>query len=399
MNARSGEVSPYMRQHLVDPQRCIRCNACERVCDSGAISHAQNVVVDPARCTACLACLAGCPTGAIDNWRIVERQHCYGVAQQHRWSSLPAALPYPAALVDPGWSVTGARQAPPPASAAVPVLGRYPPAQPLQARLLQNLRLTPPDSGVDIHHLLLDLGGADFPVLEGQTVGVLPPRGEGEGPQPSIRLYSVASPRGGEAGRAGTLSLLVKRIQADREGQPIVGRASSYLCNLPPGAVLSLAGPYGASFLMPQEPQAPLLMIATGTGIAPLRAMVQQRLSSDSGGSAGILLFHGGTRASAMPFHDEMMALSPALLTYRPAYSRPLAGGRRLRVQHAVLQNCQAVMAMLLHPRCHLYLCGLAAMKQEVWAALERCCATAGADWPALAERMRGEGRLQVETY
>ena len=53
-----------LRQHLIDPEICIRCNTCEETCPVHAVSHdARNYVVDPALCNSCNDCIAPCPTG------------------------------------------------------------------------------------------------------------------------------------------------------------------------------------------------------------------------------------------------------------------------------------------------------------------------------------------------
>ena len=58
-----------VKQHLIDPEICIRCNTCEATCPIGAITHDDNnYVVDPGKCNACMDCVSPCPTGAIDNW-------------------------------------------------------------------------------------------------------------------------------------------------------------------------------------------------------------------------------------------------------------------------------------------------------------------------------------------
>jgi NAD-dependent dihydropyrimidine dehydrogenase PreA subunit len=60
-----------IKQHLIDPEICIRCNTCEATCPVGAISHdSRNYVVDAEKCNLCMACVPPCPTGSIDNWRI-----------------------------------------------------------------------------------------------------------------------------------------------------------------------------------------------------------------------------------------------------------------------------------------------------------------------------------------
>src|SRR2546430_2957376 len=80
-----------IRQHLIDPEICIRCNTCEETCPIDAITHdARNYVVDPAICNGCNACIAPCPTGAIDNWRQVSRDDAYAIDAQLSWDTLPA---------------------------------------------------------------------------------------------------------------------------------------------------------------------------------------------------------------------------------------------------------------------------------------------------------------------
>ena len=62
-----------IKQHLIDPEICIRCNTCEATCPVNAITHDdRNYVVRADVCNNCMACIAPCPTGSIDNWRIVS---------------------------------------------------------------------------------------------------------------------------------------------------------------------------------------------------------------------------------------------------------------------------------------------------------------------------------------
>ena len=83
-----GSAVGLRRQHLIDPEVCIRCNTCEEVCGRHAISHnGVNYVVDFARCEFCGDCLPPCPTGAIDSYRQVARP--WSIAEQLGWESLP----------------------------------------------------------------------------------------------------------------------------------------------------------------------------------------------------------------------------------------------------------------------------------------------------------------------
>ena len=86
-------ASGLIRQHLIDPEICIRCNTCESTCPVGAISHdARNYVVDVEICNACMACVPPCPTGSIDNWREMPPARAHGVEAQLGWDVLPAEL-------------------------------------------------------------------------------------------------------------------------------------------------------------------------------------------------------------------------------------------------------------------------------------------------------------------
>ena len=79
-----------IKQHLIDPEICIRCNTCEATCPVGAVTHDdRNYVVDAAKCNLCMACIPPCPTGSIDNWRTMPRVRAYTVQEQLGWDELP----------------------------------------------------------------------------------------------------------------------------------------------------------------------------------------------------------------------------------------------------------------------------------------------------------------------
>jgi benzoyl-CoA 2,3-dioxygenase component A len=85
MNAPTREL---IKQHLIDPEICIRCNTCEETCPVDAVTHdGNNYVVDASICNYCMDCISPCPTGSIDNWRVVARP--YSLDEQFSWSDLP----------------------------------------------------------------------------------------------------------------------------------------------------------------------------------------------------------------------------------------------------------------------------------------------------------------------
>src|SRR6266849_1755507 len=80
-----------IKQHLIDPEICIRCNTCEETCPVDAITHdSRNYVVNADVCNACRACISPCPTGAIDNWYNVVKSEAYRIEEQLTWDVLPA---------------------------------------------------------------------------------------------------------------------------------------------------------------------------------------------------------------------------------------------------------------------------------------------------------------------
>ena len=67
------DMNAPIKQHLIDPEICIRCYTCEMTCPIEAITHDDNnVVVDPEICNGCMDCIPVCPTGSIDEWRVVN---------------------------------------------------------------------------------------------------------------------------------------------------------------------------------------------------------------------------------------------------------------------------------------------------------------------------------------
>jgi len=107
--------------------------------------------------------------------------------------------------------------------------------QPLAATVVGNYRLTGESTASDIHHVMLDFGTTPFPVVEGQSIGILPPGTSKDGKTHHARQYSIASPRDGEREGYNNLSLTVKRVTQDHRGNVADGVCSNYLCDLKKG--------------------------------------------------------------------------------------------------------------------------------------------------------------------
>jgi benzoyl-CoA 2,3-dioxygenase component A len=388
-----------IQQHLIDPELCIRCYTCESMCTVGAISHDElNVVVDASKCNACMDCIAPCPTGSIDNWRGVETP--YSLEAQFSWSELPKPLegandgaPLEAHDADvERWiaEAHGGAGARAPRSASKPSVNLYTLGKPAIASLQGNYRLTHDSADNDVRHIILDLGSQPFPVLEGQSVGVIAPGVDEKGKPHLPRLYSVSSPRDGERPNFNNLSLTVKREPG--------GVASNYLCDLKKGDKIDLVGPFGATFLMPNDPQAKLLMICTGTGSAPFRAFTMRRQREGGTSAAPMVLVFGARRPEELPYFGPLAKVPDSLLVKWFAYSR-VAGEPKRYVQDRLREQQDSISALLADPLTHIYVCGLRAMEAGVEEALSNIAESTGLSWAALRDAMREEGRYHIETY
>ncbi len=72
----------------------------------------------------------------------------------------------------------------PPWSAASPYANLYGPkaaARSVTATVVGNVRVTEAGKDYDTHHIVLDFGAMPFPVLEGQSIGILPPGVDADG--------------------------------------------------------------------------------------------------------------------------------------------------------------------------------------------------------------------------
>ncbi|HEX7043172.1 MAG TPA: benzoyl-CoA 2,3-epoxidase subunit BoxA [Burkholderiales bacterium] len=404
------DSADIVKQHVIDPEICIRCNTCEETCPQNAVTHNdRNYVVDFDACKYCGACLLPCPTGAIDNWRLVPRARPYTLEEQFEWDSLPPQEDFGAAPddglpeeVERLTSEARAGQggvAPAPWSAETPAVNLYTLKKPAIATVTGNYRLTDDNASGHIHHIILDFGTTPFPVLEGQSIGILPPGTDANGRPHHIRLYSVASPRDGEKPNHNNLSLTVKRVTEDHEGKPVRGVASNYLCDLKKGDQVTVVGPYGSTFLMPNHPGSSLMMICTGTGSAPMRAMTERRrrrIALKEGGQ--LMLFFGARRPGELPYFGPLMKLPRDFIDINLAFSRE-PDKPKTYVQDLIRARGADVARLLGDENCYIYVCGLKGMEEGVKQAFRDVCAQHGMDWDALQPELLAKGRFHVETY
>ena len=247
------------------------------------------------------------------------------------------------------------------------------------ARVLSSERITPEKSDEEVRELVLDIGDADFDLEVGQSIGVLAPGSSEFGHEHHFRLYSVADlPERGESGDP-RIKIAVRRCSYIDEysGEEYKGIASNYLCDLRPGDTLTIAGPFGPAFEAPDEMDANLILIGSGTGIAPFRALVKHIYRDVPGWNGRVWLFYGAKTGLEMfymndqrndfaQYYDEETFQAFQALSPRPNWADPIAW------DSAILERGEELWDMLGNPKTYVYVAGLEKMRDDLDAVFGR---------------------------
>ena len=274
-------------------------------------------------------------------------------------------------------------------------------AQLWQATLVSNHRLTPLNSPEDVRRLRFTIAN-DFDGRIGQCLRVRAPGQFGQ--RWHERLYSIAdlTPANDSVS---SFELLVRRCQLIDEfnGERYDGVASNHLCNLAVGGEIQVGGPVGHPFPVPEDPEAGLLMIGMGTGIAPFRGLVR-RIYEELGGWRGpVRLFYGARSGLEMLYlNDEKADLGlyydrPTFQAFcavspRPHFGEPPA------LERALWERVDEVCSMLQDARTHLYIAGPEALLPLVESALAHSAGSM-ARWSGMRAQLAAEGRWHEVLY
>jgi benzoyl-CoA 2,3-dioxygenase component A len=236
-------------------------------------------------------------------------------------------------------------------------------------------------------------------VLEGQSIGIVLPGADENGRPHKMRLFSVASARDGERPNTNNLALTVKRVVETRpDGSVFRGLASNYVCDLKQGDKVRVVGPFGSTFLMPDDPDADIVMICTGTGSAPFRAMTERRRRAMPNARGKLWLFFGARSPQELPYFGPLQKVPKTLLDQELVFSR-LPDKPKEYVQDRMRRRGPDLAGLLTKDTTHVYVCGLRGMEQGVEQAFEEICSGHGLNWADCRAHMRDAGRFHVETY
>jgi len=241
-----------------------------------------------------------------------------------------------------------------------------------QATVVSNERITPEQSEDEVRELVLDVG-ADFSFQVGQSIGVLAPGSGDFGHEHHFRLYSVADLPGKSASGKPRIQIAVRRcFYIDPySGERYKGIASNYLCDLQPGQSVTMTGPYGLVFEVPDEMDANLILIGSGTGIAPFRAFVKHIYGNVKEWKGKIWLFYGAKSGLEMfymnderddftNYYDEDTFQAFKALSPRPNWADPIAWDQ------AIAERSEELWNMLGAPNTYVFVAGLEKMRDEL---------------------------------
>lgn len=190
--------------------------------------------------------------------------------------------------------------------------------------------------------------------------------------------------------------------QTRTEPAASAGVCSNYLCDRAVGDVVKLTGPVGKSFLLPDAPNSHMILIATGTGIAPFRAFLKTRYGRRASETGQTWLFFGVKTRFDYLYGDEIAQYErqPGF-HLATAFSREEqnAEGGRMYVQHRLQEHAKSVFELLQQDNASLYMCGLRGMEPAITEGLRLAAASQGIDYEAFMKRLTQENRWHVEVY
>ncbi len=298
------------------------------------------------------------------------------------------------------------------AHADVPV-NIYRPNAPFIGKCISNETLVS-EGGIGIvQHLKFDISQGDLRYLEGQSIGIVPPGLDKNGKPEKLRLYSIASTRHGDDVDDKTVSLCVRQLEYKHPetNETVYGVCSTHLCFLKPGDEVKITGPVGKEMLLPADTDTKVIMMGTGTGIAPMRAYLW-RMFKDAEKAANPeyefkgfawLIFGIPTTANIL-YKEELEQMQQQYpdnfrLTYAISREQKNSQGGRMYIQDRVAEHADELWKLIKEEKTHTYICGLRGMEEGIDAALSAAASKEGVNWTDYQKEIRKAGRWHVETY
>ncbi len=288
----------------------------------------------------------------------------------------------------------------------------YRPKTPYEGTVVENYSLLKEGAIGRVNHITFDLKDSDpfLNYIEGQSIGIMPAGEDANGKPHKLRLYSIASTRHGDDFNGNTVSLCVRQLQYEKDGKTVNGVCSTYLCDIKPGDKVKITGPVGKEMLLPDEEDANIVMLATGTGIAPMRAYLRrmfeptEKEKNQWNFKGKAWLFMGAPKSANLLYEEDLqryLSENPNNFKYTKAISREQQNtkGGRMYIQDRVLESANELFNMIEDEKTHIYLCGLKGMEPGIDEAMTKAAEEKGLNWAELRPQLKKAGRWHVETY
>jgi sulfite reductase (NADPH) flavoprotein alpha-component len=214
------------------------------------------------------------------------------------------------------------------------------------------------------------------------------------------RLYSISSSPKVERRR---LSLTVDAVHYEIAGRSRLGVASTYLAGrIQPGDPIKVYVQKAHAFGLPADPSVPVIMVGPGTGVAPFRAFLQERMATKAPGPNW--LFFGHQRRDRDFFYeDELNAMKASGVLTRLSLAWSRDSDQKFYVQDRMREVGRDLWSWLADGA-HFYVCGDAKrMAKDVERALVDIVAQFGArstdEAVAFLADLKKRGRYQQDVY
>ena len=174
---------------------------------------------------------------------------------------------------------------------------------------------------------------------------------------------------------------------------------------------VKITGPVGKEMLLPPDEDATIIMLATGTGIAPMRTYLRRMFEPGERAKnpeyqfrGKAWLFMGAPKTPNLLYDEDFkryQAEFPDNFRYTTAISREQqnAKGGRMYIQDRVLEHADEIFSLIENPKTHVYMCGLRGMEPGIDEAMTAAAAAKGLDWSELRPQLKKAERWHVETY
>ncbi|KAF7076812.1 hypothetical protein CFC21_081415 [Triticum aestivum] len=287
------------------------------------------------------------------------------------------------------------------------VTNKYRPKEPYVGRCLLNTRLTGDNAPGETWHMVFSTEG-EVPYREGQSIGVIADGEDKNGKPHKLRLYSIASSAIGDFGDSKTVSLCVKRlVYTNDAGEVVKGVCSNFLCDLKPGSEVKITGPVGKEMLMPKDPNATIIMLATGTGIAPFRSFLWKMFfeeHEDYKFNGLAWLFLGVPTSDTLLYKEEFEKMVEIggenfRLDFAVSREQTNAAGEKMYIQTRMAEYKEELWEMLKKDNTYVYMCGLKGMEKGIDDIMVDLAAKDGIDWIDYKKQLKKAEQWNVEVY